>query len=386
MKELREQLEEDLRRLRKEELYRQLRIPSGVDFSSNDYLGFSRDPGFRQEWLERLQSRLCQEAFSAPASRLLRGHTPYHEEVEQRLAAFKGSDRALLFPSGYQANVGLLTALLEPSDRVLSDRYNHASIIDGLRLSRCQKVIFPHLHLEAVRSILARPHPHGRTFLVTESLFSMEGDIAPLDEYASLAEQYGAYLIVDEAHATGVFGAERGSGLVERFGVESRCLATLSTLGKAFGLWGAFVAGPSWLVDYLVNRCRTFIFTTAVPPLLLAGVETALERIGRRPELRQRLLREAGRLRERLREKGVPGVGGEGPLVPVVLGESRRALQVAAALQERGLDVRAIRPPTVPPGTARLRISVHADHRPEEIDRLVQTLEETLSVWEAKEQ
>ena len=373
-------------------LARSLRVAAGLDFSSNDYLGLARDPGLRAALLARLAALPPCEPLGAPASRLLRGHTRLHADLERRLAAWKGTEAALLFASGYQANVGLLSALLGPRDRAVSDALNHASLIDGLRLAGCRRVIVPHLNVAAVERELARPHPEGRTFLVTESLFSMEGDVAPLDLYADLAARHGAELIVDDAHATGLYGDARGSGLCEVFAVERRVAAVVSTLGKAVGLSGAFVAGPRVLVDYLVNRCRAFVFTTAPPPLLLHALDAALDCIAAEPWRRRRALELADRLRRRLRELGVlPAHGGDrpplaegpteagsavspGPIVPLLLGDNARALAAAERLAELGFDVRAIRPPTVPPGTARLRVSVHADHSEAEIDALAEAL------------
>ncbi len=358
-------------------LGRSLRAGSGIDFCSNDYLGLSRDPELRAALLARLAALPPGAPLGAPASRLLRGHTECHAALERRLAIFKGTEAALLFPSGYQANVGLLTALLGPRDRALSDALNHASLIDGLRLSGCRRVIFPHLDLAAVGRELARPHPEGRTFLVTESLFSMDGDAAPLDRYAELAERQGAELIVDDAHATGLYGAARGSGLCEEFGIERRAAAIVSTLGKAVGLAGAFVAGSAALVEYLAAHSRAFVFTTAPPPLLLHAVDAALDRLAAEPERRRRTLALAERLRRHLAAAGLASpamLAGSGPIVPVVLGGNRRALAAAERLAAAGFDVRAIRPPTVPPGTARLRISVHADHTEAEIDALAAAL------------
>ena len=372
-------------------LARSLRLAAGRDFSSNDYLGLARDPGLRAALLARLAALPPGEPLGAPASRLLRGHTRLHADLERRLAAWKGTEAALLFASGYQANVGLLAALLGPRDRAVSDALNHASLIDGLRLAGCRRVIVPHLDLAAIERELARPHPEGRTFLVTESLFSMEGDVAPLDRYAELAARHGAELIVDDAHATGLYGEARGSGLCEAFAVERRVAAVVSTLGKAVGLAGAFVAGPRVLVDYLVNRCRAFVFTTAPPPLLLHALDAALDRIAAEPWRRRRALELADRLRRRLRERGVlpvdggerpegvegsgeSGNGGTGPIVPLLLGDNARALAAAEHLAALGFDVRAIRPPTVPQGTARLRLSVHADHSEAEIDALAEAL------------
>ena len=259
----------------------------------------------------------------------------------------------------------------------MSDRLNHASIIDGIRLSGARKVIHPHRDPEAVRTALATPHPRGRTFLVTESLFSMDGDIAPLDRYADLAEEWGADLIVDDSHATGLFGG-RGSGLTEHFGIEKWTAAIVSGCGKGLGVAGAFVAGPRTVIDYLVNVSRSFIFTTSTPPLLLYALEGALGIIQSDPERRGRVLALSRRLRRQLRTQGMDTLDSAGPIVPVILGDNSRALSVAQRLREQGLDVRALRPPTVPSGTARLRISVHANHSPEQLDRLCRTLAEAL--------
>lgn len=373
MRPLLAELAERLAELRRRDLARGLHLPAGIDFSSNDYLGLARHPGFAARLRERIAT-LGDEELAAPASRLLCGHTAAHAHLEERLARFKGTEAALFFSSGYLANVGLLTALLQPQDRALSDAANHASLIDGLRLAGCTKVILPHLDLEALEGALATPHPGGRTFVVTESLFSMDGDIAPLDRYAELAARYGAELIVDDAHATGVFGEDRRSGLTEVFGVEGRAAAILSTCGKALAAGGAFVAAPRVVIETLINRARPFVFTTAASPLLVAAVEAALDALAALPELGPRALASAGLLRRALALRGLAVAPGEGPIVPVVLGENALALAVAAELRQRGFDLRAVRPPTVPAGTARLRISVHADHAGEDLERLAAAL------------
>lgn len=347
-------------------LRRRLIRPAGLDFSSNDYLGLSRRRALAREVARHLDEGA---ATGAPASRLLRGHTELHERFEARWAAFKGCEAALLFPSGWQANVGLLSAVIGPRDRVLSDRLNHASLIDGLRLSRCSKVIYPHLDLESVERKLATPWPGGRTFLLTESLFSMDGDVAPLGDFARLCARYGAELIVDDAHATGLWG-ERGSGLVEHFGIADRVLASLGTGGKALGCAGGLVAGPRLLIDFLVNQSRSFIFSTAVSPLVVLGLDAALSVVEAEPDLRARPHRLADRLRGRLAEAGWSTLNSTGPIVPVIVGGNAEAVAAAETLQRAGFDVRAIRPPTVAPGTARLRVSVHSDHTEAQLDAL----------------
>jgi 8-amino-7-oxononanoate synthase len=348
-------------------LRRSLTLPAGRDFASNDYLGLAADPGFADACAARLRSLDA----AAPAARLLRGTSAAHLALERRFARFKGAEAALLYPSGWQANVGLLAAVIGPADRALSDERNHASLIDGLRLARCAKVVMPHGDLEAYGEALRRPWP-GRTFVVTESYFSMDGSVAPLAGLADLAAAHGAELIVDDAHATGVFGA-RGAGLVEELGIEGRCLAVISTGGKALAASGGLIAGAAVLIDYLVNVSRAFVFTTAVPSAVLAALDVALDHVEAEPQRRQRVLAAAGELREALGRRGIhcPGVG---PIVPVMLGTNQRALDVASACQRAGFDVRAVRPPTVAPGQARLRVSIHADHQPAELEALAATI------------
>ena len=283
-------------------------------------------------------------------SRLLRGHRDCFDAVERKFAAFKGAERSLYFSSGYLANLAVLTTFCDEGDTVASDASNHASLIDGLRLSRARRVIYPH----------ATPPPVA-DFVVTESLFSMDGDFAPLR-----AMKQGL-LIVDEAHAVGVFG-ERGSGLIEETGI--RAFVSINAAGKALGVSGAFVAGPEWAIEYLIQRARPFIFSTAAPPAVAAAIDAALDVIAAEPERRARLRSLARYLRQRL---GMPE--SDSPIIPYVLGENQRAVAVAELLQAEGFDVRAIRPPTVPAGTARLRISINTNLTEEILDRFAVALE-----------
>ncbi len=348
---------------------RELFLPSGVDFSSNDYLGLSRHPAV----LERMRAALESHPAGAGASRLLSGNLPIHAEVESRLATWKGTEAALLFPSGYSANLGVLGALIRREDRALSDGLNHASIIDGLKLTGCRRQVYPHLDLDALEGLLAEPHPVVSTSVVTETLFSMEGDLAPLDLLAGLAERHGALFILDDAHATGLFG-ERGSGLTEEFSVAGRAAAIVSTCGKALGLWGAFAAGPAQVMDCLINRARSFVFSTAVPPALAAGIDAAVAVVEEGHDLRHRLFERSAHLRAALRARGIEAPAGRGPIVPVILGADERALRAAEAARSRGYDVRAVRAPSVPADTARIRLSVHAGHSSAEIEGVCDAL------------
>jgi 8-amino-7-oxononanoate synthase len=298
---------------------------------------------------------------------LLRGHHRIWDEVETALARWHGAESALVMTSGYTANEGLLSTVIEPRDWVASDELNHASVIDGLRLARPERFVYRHGdldHLEAGLRAAARDRPAGRElFVVTESFFGMDGDVAPLEQLVPLAEQFGAQVIVDEAHSTGCFGPA-GSGLVDAAGLRSRVLATVHTGGKALGALGAYVCGSASLRDWLINRCRHFIFTTALPPAVGAWWLAALRRVGSDDAGRAALHAAAVRFREALARQGIRAPG-TAYIVPVVLGEDGPAVRAASRLRAAGWDIRAIRPPTVPAGTARLRISIHADHTPE---------------------
>jgi 8-amino-7-oxononanoate synthase len=367
---------DELAALDAEGLRRRLAPAAGIDFTSNDYLGFAAAKDFRAEVARRIAAAAegGVELFS-PSARLLRGQTELHARTEARLARFKGAERALLFPSGWQANAGLIQGILRAGDLVVSDELNHASLIDGMRSTRAERAVVPHLDLRAIARELDRPRGAGEAFLVVESLYSMEGDLAPLGELAALCARYDSHLIVDEAHATGLYGA-RGSGWIEACGVEQSVVAAVTTFGKALALQGAAVTGSQRLVELVVQRCRAFLFSTALSPLLLVALEVALDVVESQPQRRARLHANARRLRSRLNDGGLPIEPDGSPIVPVLIGDNARALAAAKELQRRGFDVRAIRPPTVPEGTARLRVSVHADRSDAELDALAAALVE----------
>ncbi len=352
--------------------YRRLAPPTGIDFSSNDYLGYSKLVPFEPTALSR----------SGTASRLLRGQHPLWDEVETALACWHGAEAAVVMTSGYVANEGLLATVIESGDWVASDAANHASIIDGLRLGRGEKFIYRHNdvgHLEeGLQLAHSRRNADRALFVVTESLFGMAGDVAPLREIAALAERYEAHVIVDEAHATGCFGAA-GTGLVDHLGLRKGVLATVHTGGKALAVPGAYIVGSRQLKEMLVNRCRHFIFTTALPPQIAAWWLETLPRVQGDEAARSALHANARRFRMALKQAGLSAQG-EDYVVPLVIGEDVRAVRAAQKLQERGFDVRAIRPPTVPDGTARLRISLHADHDAETLDLLAAAAVDAVAV------
>jgi 8-amino-7-oxononanoate synthase len=336
-------------------LRRNLKVPAGIDFSSNDYLGLATHPLVKQRMAEAVMIDGC----GSTGSRLLRGNRESFTRVEQRFAEFKGTEAALYFGSGYAANVGVFSTFVERHDLVFSDEHNHASIIDGIRLSRAKRIKFRHRDIDGVAHLL-RSAPSGvQKFLVTESLFSMDGDFAPLSDYQSLCHETDTALIVDEAHAVGIYG-NHGSGYVEHIGREDQVFLTINTAGKALGVSGAFVAGPQWAIDFLIQRARPFIFSTAPPPPVAAALEASLDVIRDEPERRLRLLENACRLRRLLDDSGLNIPVSNSQIIPVVLGDNQRATYAAEELQREGFDVRALRPPTVPAGTARLRVTVNA--------------------------
>lgn len=336
-----------------------------LNFSSNDYLGLANDG----DVVEAARGALLRHGLGAGASRLVVGDTTAHQSLERALARFEGTEAAVLFNSGYAANVGALSALFGPGDVLFSDALNHASLIDGCRLSRAQVVVYPHRDVEALEA-LVRAHPGRRRAVVTDTVFSMDGDRAPLRAISAMCAQHGLALFVDEAHATGVLGAN-GRGLSELEGVTPD--VHVGTLSKALGCFGAYVAGSSALREVLINRARSLVFSTALPAAVCAAAEVALEK-ARSAALRARLGARVAQLAQGL------GLRADSAVFSVVLGDATVALEASARLRAAGVLVKAIRPPTVPDGTSRLRISVSAAHSVEDVDTLVRLLAQASSV------
>ena len=347
---------------------RELQTVHGIDFSSNDYLGLAVDPRMKQAILESVESAA---RIASTGSRLLSGHAEAWTVLEHDFARWVGAEAALYFTSGYAANLGLLGALLRPEDVVFSDSANHASLIDGMRLAKSKRVIFPHLDLDYLQDELKRnTSAGGQLVIVTESIFSMEGDRAPLADLVALAEHFGAAMIVDEAHAIGVLGP-RGSGCVAEAGLSDRVFATVHTCGKALAAAGAFVCGSDNLRKLLINRARTFIYNTALPPYFAAQVSAGISLAQNADPERARLAELSAFLRSELRKNGFYIGGIDSQIIPVVLGWNEAAVQFAEHLRARGFGVRAIRPPTVPEGSARIRLSLTAKHSEDILAELV---------------
>ncbi len=363
-------------------LERRLRIVSGTQgpkvvldgepvtlLCSNNYLGLADHPQVR----ERAAQAAMRWGAGAGASRLVSGTMTVHLELERRLAAFEGSEECVLFGSGYLANLGVIGALAGPGDTIFSDELNHASIIDGCKASRARVVVYRHLDADHLGRCLREEGDSGRRLIVTDSVFSMDGDVAPLREIAELADSYGARVVVDEAHATGALG-EGGRGALALAGLQGKVDVSIGTLGKALGSYGAYVCARREMVRYLINTARPLIFSTAPSPPSVAGALAALELLEAEPRRVERLHDAARYLRKALAEEGFAIEPGDMHIVPLVVGDSHAAVRLCGAALERGVFAQAIRPPTVAQGTSRLRLAVMASHSTEELQKAAKVL------------
>jgi 8-amino-7-oxononanoate synthase len=374
-------IDDELRDLEGRGLRRRLRVVQGPQgprvtvegralrlFCSNDYLGLANHPAL----IAAAQEAVERYGYGTGASRLVCGTMEAHAALEGRLAGFLGTEGALVFPSGYAANVGVIPALVGQGDAVLLDRLSHASIVDGARLSGAKLLVYPHRDVERLREVLGRHAGFRRRLIVTDGVFSVDGDIAPLREIQALARQHGAILMVDDAHGTGVLGAT-GRGTLEHFSLDPVDIL-MGSLSKALGASGGFIAGGRRLIDYLINRSRGFIFTTALPPDACAVSTAALDLVASQPGLRERLWQNVARVRGGLLEMGLDLMGSETQILPVRIGDAKRAVEVSDFLYERGIFLSAIRPPTVPEGESRLRLTVTAAHDEEDIGCLLEAM------------
>jgi 8-amino-7-oxononanoate synthase len=377
-----EEIEHRLAEIERLGLTRRLRLISGPQgpsvlldgrpvllLCSNNYLGLADHPRVREAAAEAAM----RWGAGTGASRLVSGTMTIHRRLEERLAAFEGTEGCVLFGSGYLANLGAIGALVGPGDTVFSDALNHASIVDGCRLSRARVVVYRHLDTEHLDWSLRRHGGDGQRLIATDSVFSMDGDLAPLDELLELARRHHARLLVDEAHATGALGPG-GRGAIAQAGLEGEVDVLVGTLGKALGSYGAYVCAQDSMVRYLINTARPLIFSTAPPPPAIAGALAALELIEERPDRVDRLRSLASTFRQALRAEGFAVADGEMHIIPLLLGEERDAMALCQGALERGVFAQGIRPPSVPPGTARLRLTVMASHTPAELRRAARAL------------
>ncbi len=383
----RRQLQKELELLKERELYRSLRLMSSAQgpevviegrrvilMCSNNYLGLAAHPRVK----EAAKRAMEEYGYGAVASRLVSGNMVVHEEFEKLAAQFKATEKALLFNCGYMANVGVISTLCDSAeDLVISDKLNHASIIDGMMLSRARFVTFRHNDMEHLEKILKGKRAR-RKLIVVDGVFSMDGDIAPLREIVRLAREYEAMVMVDDAHATGVIG-ETGRGSVEYWDLYGELDIQMGTLGKALGGFGAFVCGDEVLIEYLINRCRPFIYTTALPVPVVAVAIESLRMLMEDPSMVKRLKENVEFFVEGLRRKGIDVKNQGTAIIPVIIGDEQKCLAISKRLFELGVYVAAIRPPTVPKGTSRLRVTLMATHTREHLERAIHAFERAFS-------
>jgi 8-amino-7-oxononanoate synthase len=377
MGSLQGQILSDLAQLRGRALDRQLRTietehgrrviyqgRSMLMLASNNYLGLASHPALKRAAIAAVE----QFGTGAGASRLIAGNLKVLSDLEAKLAEFKGTEAALVFGSGYLANLGAIPALAGAADVIFSDELNHASLIDGCRLARAQVMVYPHCDMDRLGAMLAQSSGARRRIIVTDSVFSMDGDVAPLAEIVELGQRHRAAVIIDEAHAVGMFGP-RGAGLASALNLEREIDVQIGTLSKALGSYGAYVAGSRALVDLLINRARSFVFTTGLPPASAAAASAALDLFETEPVRIKRLWDNGCYLREGLAAAGFKLGNSVTPILPVIVGQAQPALALAEALLRRNVFVLAIRPPTIPEGTARLRVTPTAEHTRADLDQ-----------------
>lgn len=382
-----EKIEEFLNKIKSQNLYRKLKPASSrkkgyiyfknreyIDFSSNDYLGLSNHP-----YLKAAAQKATQRfGVGTTASRLLSGDLEIHHHLEEKIAKFKEKEAALIFNSGYQANIGIISALYQKGDVIFSDKLNHASIIDGILLSKAKFFRFLHNDINHLEYLLKKERSKFKnSLIITETIFSMDGDKPPLVDLVNLKDKYNCKLLVDEAHATGIFG-KNGSGVVEQEGLTEKVDLIMGTFSKALGSFGAYLACSAKIKEYLINTCRSFIYSTALPSAVIATNLASLEIVEKEPLRRKILLENAEYLRKNLANKNLK-IKGDSQIIPFILGDSRKALKISQALYRRGYWVKAVRPPTVPKNEARLRFSLTYYHDKITLDKLIQDLYEAVN-------
>lgn len=365
-----ETLRSELKRIHDGGLYRSMNVIDGapaahvtingrsfINFSSNNYLGLAQHPAVKQA----VAAAAERYGTGGTSSRLIAGTLDCHRELEEKLAALKQTPAALVFPSGFQTNIGVISTLLAEGDCIIMDRLNHASLWDAAKLSKARVFVYPHGDMNGLEKVLKRSAAYRRKLVVTDSIFSMDGDCAPLADIVELCGRYGAWSMVDEAHATGIFGAT-GAGLAEACGCAGRIDIVMGTLSKAMGSQGAFVCGSQELIEYLVNRCRSFIYTTALAPSCAVAAAAAIDVVRTEPQRRTRLLEQSRLLRDKFTAAGFDIAGSQSQIIPLVLGPLTETVSLAAQLWHKGILCPAIRPPTVPEGKCRLRFSLTSEH------------------------
>ena len=373
----------EIQNLKNIDLYRKLKLVQGSQGScvsisgkkvillcSNNYLGLANHPSIKKAANKAIKEFGC----GSGASRLISGTMKLHSELEKKIALFKNTNSALVFNSGYHANIGTLSALMKKRDIVFCDELNHASIIDGCRLSGAEIAIYPHKDMDALERHLKKSNGYKKRLIITDGVFSMDGDIAPLPDIVFLAKKYSALTMVDDAHATGVFG-KNGKGITEHFNLSSNEVdIQMGTFGKALGSFGAYIAGNNELIDYLINRARSFIYTTALPPAVPAASLAAIEMIQSKPDLRKKLWKNVDYFKKGLKKRGFENINSQSQIIPIIIGNSKKVVMASEYLFNKGVFVVGIRPPAVPRKKERLRITIMSSHTRKDLDSALNVL------------
>ena len=381
-------ISDELSKIKESGLYRELKAVENaqdtridiegktyLSFCSNNYLGLANHPSV----IEAVKKAVDEYGWGACASRLVSGNMTLHEALEKEISRFKRKDAAIVFPTGYMANLGVISSLVSGGDLVVSDKLNHASIIDGCRLSGAVFRVYAHCNMEKLENILKKSSKYNRKLIVTDSVFSMDGDLAPLPDIVRIAKKYNAMVMVDEAHGTGVFG-ENGRGVVEHFNLDKEVDVVMGTLSKAIGSLGGYVCGDDDLISYLRNKARPFMYTTALPPAVCAASIASINLIQEDPSLREVLWNNVCCIKERLGLLGIDMISSQSQIIPLLIGDTQKAVDISKLLYERGVLIPAIRPPTVPANSSRLRMTVMSSHTQDDLESLFKVLKDVLNL------
>ena len=381
-------ISDELIKIKESGLYRDLRVVgnaqdthieiegrSFLSFCSNNYLGLANHPSV----VKAVKDAVEEYGWGAGASRLVSGNMILHEALEDTISRFKGKEAAIVFPTGYMANLGAITSLVSNGDLVICDKLNHASIIDGCRLSGADFRVYAHCNMDKLENILKKASQYNRKLIVTDSVFSMDGDLAPLPDIVRIATEYNAMIMVDEAHGTGVFG-ENGRGVVEHFNLNKEIDVVMGTLSKAIGSLGGYVSGDIDLISYLRNKARSFMYTTALPPAVCAASIAGINLIQEDPSMRESLWYNVRFIKDKLRSLNINMISSESQIIPILIGDAQKAVEISTLLYEKGILIPAIRPPTVPANSSRLRMTVMSSHTQGDLESLFEVLSEVMSV------
>ena len=375
-------ISDELRKIKESGLYRELNIVEGaqgthlkikgktcLSFCSNNYLGLANNPLV----IKAVEDAVAKYGWGAGASRLVSGNMRMHEALEGEISRFKEKEASIVFPTGYMANIGTISSLVSKGDLIICDKLNHASIIDGCRLSGAEFRVYPHCEMEKLENILKKSTKYSRKLIVTDTVFSMDGDIAPLPDIVRIAHKYKAMVMVDEAHGTGVFG-KKGMGVVEHFNLSKKISIVMGTLSKAVGSLGGYVSGDEDLINFLRNKARPFMYTTALPPAACAASIAGIKLIQKDPSLRTSLWNNVRYLKKELGLLNLNVIPSESPIIPILIGDAKKAVDVSKFLYKKGILIPAIRPPTVPARSSRLRMTVMSTHTKKDLEKLLDVL------------